>query len=31
MKLEVDYELTSTGDKISIGFAQNVKNTPEIR
>ena len=29
--MEVEYILDSTGDKLTIGYAENVKNTPVIR
>ena len=29
--MEVEYMLDSTGDKLTVGYAQNVKNTPVIR
>jgi hypothetical protein len=31
MKMEVEYILDSTGDKLTVGYAENVKNTPVIR
>ena len=29
--MEVEYMLDSSGDKLTVGYAQNVKNTPVIR
>ena len=29
--MEVEYMLDSTGDKLTVGYAENVKNTPVIR